>query len=37
VELEELRERMAGVENESIVEAMLLSRSVMEMFDALVT
>jgi hypothetical protein len=36
VELEELRERMAGVENEFATEAMQLSRSVMEISDALV-
>jgi hypothetical protein len=36
VELEELRERMAGVENEFATEAMQLSWSVMEISDALV-
>jgi hypothetical protein len=34
--LEELRERMAGVESECAVEAVQLSRSVMEIPDALV-
>jgi hypothetical protein len=36
VELEELRERMAGVENECTAEVVQLSRSVMEISDALV-
>jgi hypothetical protein len=36
VELEELRERMARVENEHAVEGVQLSWSVMEIFDALV-
>jgi hypothetical protein len=36
VELEELRECMAGVENECTAEAVQLSRSVMEISDALV-
>jgi hypothetical protein len=36
VELEELRECMAGVENECAAEAVQLSQSVMEISDALV-
>jgi hypothetical protein len=36
VELEELRDHVTGVENECAVEAVHLSRSVMEIFDALV-
>jgi hypothetical protein len=36
VEVEEVREHMAGVENERTVEAMQLSRSVKEISDALV-
>jgi hypothetical protein len=36
VELEELHERVAGVENECVTEAVQLSRSVMEISDALV-
>jgi hypothetical protein len=36
VELEELCERVAGVENERTAEAVQLSRSVMEISDALV-
>jgi hypothetical protein len=36
VELEELCERMVGVENECTAEAVQLSRSVMEISDALV-
>jgi hypothetical protein len=35
-ELEKLRERVAGVENKRATEAVQLSRSVMEIFDALV-
>jgi hypothetical protein len=35
-ELEELCKRVAGIENECTTEAMQLSRSIMEIFDALV-
>jgi hypothetical protein len=36
VEMEELHERVAGVENERVVEVVQLSKSVMEIFDSLV-
>jgi hypothetical protein len=36
VELEELHKRMAGVENERAIKVVHLSRSVMEISDALV-